>query len=101
MLCKRPSVTAKSFSPPMSPGENDKAPVSFAPKDKSRAVRKRRTGREILSIVVDWISGRLPGQAATSSTCSPFTNFIPASTRWINLNPVSLCQPCSASLQSL
>jgi hypothetical protein len=57
--------------------------------------------REILSIVVDWKSERFPGQAAASSTCSPFTNFTPASTRGINLNPSNLRQPCSASLQSL
>ena len=56
---------------------------------------------EILSIVVDWKSERFSGQAAASSTRSPFTNFTPASTSGMNLNPSNLRQPCSASLQSL
>ena len=58
-------------------------------------------GIEILSIVVDWKSERFSGQAAASSTRSPFTNFTPASTSGMNLNPSNLRQPCSASLQSL
>ena len=57
--------------------------------------------QEILSIVVDWKSERFSGQAAASSTCSPFTNLMPASTRGMNLNPSNLRHPCSASLQSL
>ena len=56
---------------------------------------------EILSIVVDWKSERFLGQATASSTCSPFTNLMPASTRGMNLNPSSLRQHCSASLHSL
>ncbi len=56
---------------------------------------------EILSIVVDGKSERFSGQAAASSTRSPFTNLIPASTRGMYLNPSNLRHPCSASLQSL
>jgi len=56
---------------------------------------------EILSIVVDWKSERFLGHAAASSTRSPFTNLIPASTRGMNLNPSNLRQLCSASLHSL
>ena len=45
---------------------------------------------EILSIVVDWILGRLPGQAATSLTCFPFTNFVPASDKVDQSEPYQL-----------
>ena len=44
-----------------------------------------RECKEILSIVVDWKTERFFGYAAASSTCSPFTNFIPASTSEMSL----------------
>ena len=40
---------------------------------------------EILSIVVDWKTKRIFGYAAASSTCSPSTNLIPASTSEMSL----------------
>jgi hypothetical protein len=58
--------------------------------------------KEILSIVVDWkTTCRFFGQAAASSTCSPFTNFFPATTSGMSLKPPNLRHPFSASLQSL
>ena len=95
LLKAKPDVNASD--------NNGMTPLLFACEQASSDVSLAllQAGAEILSIVVDWKSERFSGQAAASSTRSPFTNFTPASTSGMNLNPSNLRQPCSASLQSL